>query len=101
LFDAGAGSHTSAERSTQSGARTLFGHALPRNSVSRWLKRAADQGVIPRSGSGLRGDPFHYWLEGREPFFWPGDHASEADKQAWKDRWSAYMRDLIFPPKSA
>jgi hypothetical protein len=72
-----------------------------RSTLSRWLKRAADQGVILRSGSGLRGDPFHYWLQEREPFFWPGDDASEADKQAWKDRWSAYMRDLILPPKSA
>jgi hypothetical protein len=51
-----------------------------RTTLSRWLKRAAQQGLICCSGSGYRGNSFRYWLPGREPLMWPGRDASEADK---------------------
>jgi hypothetical protein len=35
-----------------------------------------------------------YWLPGREGLLWPGDHASEQDKQAWRDRCAAHYRAL-------
>ena len=57
-----------------------------RSTLSRWLKRAAQQRRICCSGAGCRGDAFLYWLPGREHLLWPGDNASEADKQAWRDR---------------
>jgi hypothetical protein len=50
-----------------------------RSTLSRWLKRATAQGVLCCSGIGYRGDPFLYWLPGREPLLWPGHNASEAD----------------------
>jgi hypothetical protein len=55
-------------------------------ALSRWLKRATAQGILCCSGVGYRGDPFLYGLPGRESLLWPGDHASEAEKQAWRDR---------------
>jgi hypothetical protein len=61
-----------------------------RSTLARWLKRAAQQGVICRSGSGYRGDGYRYWLPGHEPLLWPGDHASEAEKQAWRERRHAH-----------
>jgi hypothetical protein len=61
--------------------------AVPeRSTLSRWLKRATRQGVVCCCGSGYRGDPFRYWLPGREGLLWPGEDASEEDKQAWRDR---------------
>jgi hypothetical protein len=57
-----------------------------RSTLSRWLKRATRQGMVCCGGSGYRGDPLRYWLPGREGLLWPGDHASEEDKQAWRDR---------------
>jgi hypothetical protein len=71
-----------------------------RSTLSRWLKRATQQGLICRSGSGYRGDGFRYWLPGREPLLWPGDNASEADKQAWRDRCFAHARSLREQPPS-
>jgi hypothetical protein len=65
-----------------------------RTTLSRWLKRAALQGLICCSGSGYRGDSFRYWLPGREPLLWPGHDASEADKQAWRDRIADHHRRL-------
>lgn len=65
-----------------------------RSTLSRWLKRATQQGVVCCDGSGYRGDPFRYWLPGRESLLWPGQHASEAEKQAWRDRWAAHQRSL-------
>lgn len=38
------------------------GSAPARSTLSRWLKRATQQGMICCSGSGYRGDPFVYWL---------------------------------------
>jgi hypothetical protein len=63
-----------------------------RSTLQRWLTRATDQGLICRAGSGYRGDAFRYWLPGREPLLWPGDHASEAEKQAWRERLAAHAR---------
>jgi hypothetical protein len=65
-----------------------------RSTLSRWLKRATQQGLICCSGSGYRGDRFRYWLPGHEPLLWPGDRASEEEKQAWRERWAAHMRGL-------
>ena len=65
-----------------------------RSTVSRWLKRATQQGLICCSGSGYRGDSFRYWLPGHEPLLWPGNNASEEEKQAWRERWGAHMRGL-------
>jgi hypothetical protein len=68
------------------------GDAPDRSTLSRWLKRAAEQGVVCCSGSGYRGDPFLYWLPGREPLLWPGDGASEQEKEAWRDRLAEHYR---------
>jgi hypothetical protein len=57
-----------------------------RSTLSRWLKRATEQGLICCTGSGHRGDGFCYWLPGHEPLLWPGNDASEAEKQAWRER---------------
>jgi hypothetical protein len=65
-----------------------------RSTLSRWLKRAAQQGLIRCSGTGYRGDPFLYWLPGHEPLLWPGNDASEEEKQAWRDRCAAHARSL-------
>jgi hypothetical protein len=66
--------------------------APERTTLWRWLKRAARQGVVCCSGSGIRGDPFRFWLPGREGLLWPGDRASEAEKQAWRDRCTEHYR---------
>jgi hypothetical protein len=65
-----------------------------RTTLSRWLKRAAQQGLICCSGSGYRGDGFRYWLPGREPLLWPGYDASDADKDAWRERVADHYRRL-------
>jgi hypothetical protein len=77
------------------------GDAPERSTLSRWLRRAAEQGVICRSGGGYRGDPFRYWLPGREPLLWPGDRASEEEKQAWRDRRAEHYRAARERPASA
>jgi hypothetical protein len=43
-------------------------------------------GVVSCSGSGHRGDAYLYCLPGRERLLWPGDSASEEEKQAWCER---------------
>jgi hypothetical protein len=63
-----------------------------RSTLQRWLTRATEQGLICRTGSGYRGNKFRYWLPGDEPLLWPGDRASEAEKQAWRDRLAAHQR---------
>jgi hypothetical protein len=64
------------------------------------VKRATQQGLICCCGSGYRGDPFLYWLPGHEALLWPGDNASEAEKQAWRDRCAEYYRSMRQPPTS-
>jgi hypothetical protein len=32
----------------------------------RWLERAVNQGLLLREGSGLKSDPYRYWLPGQE-----------------------------------
>src|SRR5262249_27444085 len=71
-----------------------------RSTLSRWLKRAARQGLVCCSGSGYRGDAFVYWLPGREPLLWPGDHASAEEKQAWRVRYMAHARGVYDRPAS-
>jgi hypothetical protein len=58
----------------------------------------AAHGLICCSGTGLRGDGFRYWLPGREPLLWPGDKASEAEKNAWRARLAAHTRSLREQP---
>ncbi len=62
------------------------------STLLRWLTRATRQGLVQRTGSGHRGDPFRYWLAEREPLLWPGNDASEAEKQAWRERCAAAAR---------
>lgn len=69
-----------------------------RSTLCRWLKRATQQGVICCTGTGYRSDGFRYWLPGREPLLWPGNDASEAEKQAWRERRAAHARTLQEPP---
>jgi hypothetical protein len=71
-----------------------------RSTLSRWLKRAVAQGILCCSGIGYRGDPFVYWLPGREPLLWPGDNATEAEKQAWRDRCAEHYRRMREQPPS-
>jgi hypothetical protein len=71
-----------------------------RTSLARWLKRATEQGLIRRSGTGRRGDSFVYWLPGYEPLLWPGSHASEAEKEAWRERRHLYARGLWKLPEA-
>ena len=35
-------------------------------SLWRWLERAVERGLVCRSGTGLRSQPFRYWLRGKE-----------------------------------
>jgi hypothetical protein len=72
-----------------------------RSTLSRWLKRATRQGLICCEGTGYRGDGFRYWLPGREPLLWPGGDASEAEKQAWRDRCAEHHHKLRERPASA
>jgi hypothetical protein len=65
-----------------------------RSTLWRWLKRAMQQGLVCFEGSGYRGDAFVYWLPGREPLLWPGNNASEEEKQAWRDRCAEHYRVL-------
>jgi hypothetical protein len=81
---------------------SLFeGDPPDRSTLSRWLKRAAQQGIICCEGGGLRAHPLCYWLPGREPLLYPGDKASEQEKQAWRDRLAAHERALREQKKSA
>jgi hypothetical protein len=65
-----------------------------RCTLRRWLTRATEQGLIRRTGSGYRGNAFRYWLAEREPLLFPGHNASEAEKQAWRERLAAHERAL-------
>ena len=58
----------------------------------RWLRRAAGRDAVCCSGTGLRNDPFVYWLPGREPLLFPGHGAGEAEIEAWKERMAAHTR---------
>jgi hypothetical protein len=76
------------------------GEPPDRSTLSRWLKRATQQGVICCSGTGYRGDPFVYWLPGREGLLWPGDNTSEEEKQAWRNRCAEHHRTMQGQPAS-
>ena len=60
-----------------------------RTTLSRWLVRAARQGLIRRGGKGTKSDPYVYWLAGREELLYPGESAGAAAKEAWRDRVAA------------
>ncbi|MBI3823628.1 MAG: AAA family ATPase [Planctomycetes bacterium] len=68
--------------------------APDRSTLLRWLKRATQQGLICCSGTGYRSTPFRYWLPDREPLLWPGNNASPAEQQAWRDRCAAHYGRL-------
>jgi hypothetical protein len=72
-----------------------------RSTLSHWLKRATAQGLLCRSGVGYRGEAFLHGLPGRESLLWPGDHASEAEKQAWRNRCAEQDRRLREQPPSS
>jgi hypothetical protein len=68
--------------------------APDRSTLSRWLKRATDQGLVRRSGTGYKTDPYVYWLPGREPLLYPGHDASREEQEAWRERIAAHYRSL-------
>jgi hypothetical protein len=68
-----------------------------RSTLLRRLTRATRQGLIRRAGTGHRGDAFRYWLPDHEPLLWPGDRASKEEKEAWRERRTAYARGLYNP----
>ncbi len=72
-----------------------------RSTLSRWLKRATQQGQICCAGNGHRGDALFYWLPGREPLLWPGDHVSEAEKEAWRERRYEDGQKMRYSPPTA
>jgi hypothetical protein len=57
-----------------------------RSTLSRWLKRAVQQGAVCRSGTGHACEPFLYWLPGNEPYLWPGSYAPFEEQEAWRER---------------
>jgi hypothetical protein len=71
-----------------------------RSTLSRWLKRATEQGFVRSEGAGHRGSRYLYWLAGREPLLWPGDHASEEEQEAWRQRTRAYHQGLLKLPEA-
>jgi hypothetical protein len=74
--------------------------APDRSTLSRWLRRAVRQGVVCRAGTGYRDSPFRYWLAGREALLWPGNNASEEEKQAWRERLAEHYRRSRQLPQS-
>ncbi len=56
----------------------------------RWLGRAVAGGVVRQEGTGRPGDPFRYWLPGREELMRPDGGSAEA-MRAWNARWVAEM----------
>jgi hypothetical protein len=63
-----------------------------RTTLARWLKRATEQRLLCRSGTGHNGDPFLYWLPDREELMYPGDSAGEEALAAWRERSSVDVR---------
>jgi hypothetical protein len=57
-----------------------------RSTLSRWLKRAVQQGLVLREGTGYRDDPHRYWLSESELYLWPGRNAPYEEQQAWRLR---------------
>ena len=72
-----------------------------RSTLSRWLKRATQQGMVRRDGNGRALDSYRYWLPGREPLLFPGRNASAAEQQAWRERCQAHANGLLKLPESA
>ena len=64
------------------------------STLLRWLKRATQQGIICRSGSGYRGDCFRYRLPGHEPLLWPGNNSSDEEREAWLERCREHLLRL-------
>jgi hypothetical protein len=61
-------------------------HEKPQTTTLwRWLSRAVAQGVIRQDGTGLRHDPFRYWLPAREEMLRP-DGGTPQEMQAWNVR---------------
>ena len=65
-----------------------------KTTIGRWLKRAVGQELVCRDGNGMRGNPHRYWLPGREPLLWPGNDASDAEKDAFRERLRVHRQAL-------
>jgi hypothetical protein len=65
-----------------------------KKTLGRWLKRAVKQELVCRDGTGFRGSPHRYWLPGREPLLWPGNDASDAEKDAFRERLRVHRQAL-------
>ena len=89
--------HRKAQPAKNPRAMAQRGERSDRSTPSRWLKRATGQSLICCSGGGRCNDSFHYWMLGREPLLWPGDSASEAAKDAWRERCAAHYQKLRKP----
>jgi hypothetical protein len=59
----------------------------------RWLGRAVEQGLVHRSGSGRKNDPYLYWLPGQE-VVWRHDRLS-----VWEEEKRQALRDIGFDPE--
>jgi hypothetical protein len=66
-----------------------------RSTLSRCLNRAMRAGQVLRTGAGHSGDPYRYWLPGREPLLFPGYDAGAEEIDAWKARCSAEIRERL------
>jgi hypothetical protein len=55
------------------------------STLYRWLDRAVAQGQVRQQGSGLRRDPFRYWLPERDELMRP-DNGTHEEMQAWSLR---------------
>jgi hypothetical protein len=75
--------------------------APDRSTLSRCLKRAVEQGRVSCAGAGHSGDPYCYWLPGREPLLFPGHQAGAEAVAAWKARCSAEAHERLLVEKSA
>src|SRR6516225_2718329 len=71
-------------------------------TIWRALKRGAEQGLILKQGTGLRNDPFRYWLPGKEDDFPPGPNASADEKERFSRRYRERFFEAIgMDPKAA
>lgn len=65
----------------------LEDYAKPdQGTLSRTMKNAVADGRVRVRGTGLKNDPFQYWLPQREDDFHPGEGASREDLAKWNQR---------------
>jgi hypothetical protein len=63
-----------------------------RATLWRWLNGPASRAWSAPPATATAATPI-YWLPGREPLLWPGDSASEEEKE-WRQRCKAHERSL-------